>query len=102
MKRARKTLPGPGPIPEPAKSKGDTQTSYYLTGELVVATAIAPPVDGEGTINTPDRVVDSNGNTTTKTMVTLEINGKLTIKYLDAEECALILMVLGVMPNAEF
>jgi hypothetical protein len=61
-----------------------------------------PPIKGEGTMNTPNMLVDSNGNVVTKTMIEVEIDNHRQFVYLDAEQAAIILMVMRIMPYGEF
>lgn len=57
---------------------------------------------GTGTINTPLTVIDSNGNEIQKTMIEVEFGGKRQLVYLDAEQAAIILMALRLIPYGDF
>lgn len=59
-------------------------------------------LEGEGTLHTPDRVVDANGNVIAKSMIVVERDGKQVVTYLSAEEAAIVLVALGVVPYAQY
>ena len=76
--------------------------AYSLTGQLTIAIERCTPVVGEGTINTPLTVIDSNGNEIQKTMVEVEIAGERQLVCLDAEQVAVILMAMRIIPYGDF
>lgn len=53
-------------------------------------------------MNTPNLLVDSNGNVVSKTMLEVTLDGKRQFVYLDAAQAAMVLMAIRLMPYGQF
>ena len=91
------------PSSKPVQKELEEKRSHVIAGELYLTSGEAPPINVDGTMNTPNMVVDSNGTVIYPSMVSVSIDdAPPQVIRLEAERVALILMLMRLIPYGDF